>query len=349
MASSSVDRSCKLRKLETLKRKVPHVTASALAAVLKEIEEQGAPGLNQRKHIRECTEKYIGQHVSHGPMLKSIRLTNKQGVVVPLLIVNFFTFFQALLAEATSFANMVSNMLQQHPGALDLLVYADEVNPGNVLHPEQSRKLWMIYISIAQLGPIILSKEQSWLPLLCQRSEAVNALPGGISQITAALLEDIFCSTACDVQMGVLMKMATGSFRLKLRLGAFVADGGAHKYLFNVKGDGATRCCILCKNIISKYTDLGVELLSSKIYREDGLDMTTDREWHQSLVRLLEKKDTLNQSDFKLWQQACGITWNAHAMIFNPNLVSILKPVSQWLHDWMHCFLLKGVWSLCCI
>ena len=69
-----MDRPAKLRKLEDLKRKVPALSASALAGVLQEVRESGLPDLVQRKHVREATVKTLEKRDAYGPIMKSICL-----------------------------------------------------------------------------------------------------------------------------------------------------------------------------------------------------------------------------------------------------------------------------------
>ena len=48
-------RPTKLARLQELKRTVPYVSKSALAAILQDIHEKGLPDLHSRKHILEST------------------------------------------------------------------------------------------------------------------------------------------------------------------------------------------------------------------------------------------------------------------------------------------------------
>ena len=50
----SDEREAKLRKLDSLRRKVPAASQSALSQILREIEEGGLRELHGRKHIVEA-------------------------------------------------------------------------------------------------------------------------------------------------------------------------------------------------------------------------------------------------------------------------------------------------------
>ena len=65
----------------------------------------------------------------------------------------------------------------------------------------------------------------------------VNELPGGISQLAAILLDDIFNGNkASPDTLGVQLQGPDEKlYRLKFTLGCFLQDGLAHKMLFSVK------------------------------------------------------------------------------------------------------------------
>ena len=65
----------------------------------------------------------------------------------------------------------------------DIVLYCDEVSPGNQLQQSNDRKLQVVYWSLKQLGGVALAKEESWFLLLAARSLDVNRLRSGMSQL----------------------------------------------------------------------------------------------------------------------------------------------------------------------
>ncbi|CAE7261427.1 unnamed protein product [Symbiodinium sp. CCMP2592] len=299
-------RDSKLQKLDALRRRVPAVSASALAGLLQDIEKNGLPSLKQRKHVKEATEHTVLEHKAYGPMIDSIKVATDEGEV-EVIMANFFSLLQALFETSSEFQDLLRSSLVASGGQpLNLVFYSDEVTPGNVLSADTSRKLWAIYLSFMEFGSQALSKEEAWIPVLCQRSKLVNDLPGG----------------------------------------AFLQDGLAHKSLFSIKGDNGTRCCLLCKNVISTNSiELEEARLVSDIYKEADLELSTDDDFAATVLKTVQKKDTLSSKHFQLWQQAAGLNFNDAAMIFDPDLCRVVKPTSQWLHDCMHTFLVKGIFN----
>ena len=72
------------------------------------------------------------------------------------------------------------------------------------------------------------------------------------------------------------------SHRLFAKLGAVLQDGGAHKTVWQARGDGASKFCMLCKNLFthdSKVADGdGSHMLRCNEIKLDGLVASTDRE-----------------------------------------------------------------------
>ena len=54
-------RRAKLRKLDAFRRNLPHMSASALAAVLEAVDKEGIPDIHHRHALREARDEYSVQ------------------------------------------------------------------------------------------------------------------------------------------------------------------------------------------------------------------------------------------------------------------------------------------------
>ena len=70
----------KLRKLERFRRKLPHMSASSLAAVLKEAKSDGIPDLTNRNAIREARDDAVDVMTPYGKLYQTADLDPKDGV-----------------------------------------------------------------------------------------------------------------------------------------------------------------------------------------------------------------------------------------------------------------------------
>ena len=342
-----MDRASKLQKLEAVRRKVPAMSAAAMSGLLTEIEAAGLPELKGRRHIREATEHSVCQHSAYGPMLQTVTVDGLDGRPVQVLLANFYSFLQAVWTVSDSFRALVHRSTSSSQQVFNLVYYTDEINCGNPLAPDPTRKLWAVYLSFMDFKAQALSKEQSWLSVTIMRSNVVANMPGGASQLAAIVLRNIFHHDFVDPSLGFNLKAPCGTLhRLRFRLGAFCQDGQAHKLLFSAKGDGGTRCCTLCNVVANGSVESEQTVVMNQATREDQLELTTDSSFAQSIISLVEKRATFSKANFALWEQASGLVYNEHCLIYQPDLCKLVKPVSQWCHDYMHAFFVKGIWSL---
>ena len=125
-------------------------------------------------------------------------------------------------------------------------------------------------------------------------------------------------------------------------------DGAAHKMVFNIKGDAGTKFCLFCSNLISQKSGLSDEagdILVATSWDLAPIQQATDEPVRETISRLDTKHETLNKKDFALWRQAVGMNYNAHELLHCQNLSSDVRPISQLIHDWMHCFLVSGIFQ----
>ena len=293
---AAMEREAKLRKLHAMKRKVPHMTAAALSGLLQEVHEHGSVDLFQRKHVREATEHHLEQFQTYGSLIKTVELVACDGSMLSIPIINLFSLIGGAYGQGGGFTALIEETLRTCPNSVDepwsILLYTDEIVPGNPLSHENRRKVTVVYVSFLQFGSIRLSQECSWLTLACVRSSVLGTVKAGLSQLIKVVVKDVFQSNLVDLSHGgLLLKGPNGNRqRLWLKLGGFVQDGLAHKQMMSIKGDNGTRCCVLCKNIVSKNSGLldeeGTELLHTELVTESSCDFTTDEDLWSSISRL---------------------------------------------------------------
>jgi hypothetical protein len=249
---------------------------------------------------------------------------------------------------------LLKSTIATHPCGFDtpwdLLLYSDEVVPGNQLSFNNLRKVWVLYFSFKQFGPAILSMEDAWFCVLAVRSHTVKQYSGGIAQVFGAIIRCMFTGAHSLQHSGILLDFADGtSVRLFSKLGMILQDGGAHKAVYMVKGDGGHKFCMCCRNLYSVASDIadenGENILTCSLVYEADLDFATDADVRDTVRRLAAFEAVLSPDDFKLREQAAGFNHHRHNMILDPALDNILQPISQFAHDWMHTMVVHGVWN----
>jgi hypothetical protein len=356
MAASGRKRA--LADLEGMRRRLPHMSASALSAVCKELRSRPPPQLCQRKHIEEAAGERFAEDTPHGKVFYPKDLLDAAGRhACTASFANLWSLLHIYLNDEDSeYARHFWRMLKEKPSApqcrWQLLLYADEVIPGNALGFDQRRKLWILYVSWAQLEPHALHLEESWTCVGVIRSSLLCKAAAGMSQWVSAFLQETFCGEGHVARAGApLHRVSTGDVTwLWPELGMVLQDGGAHKVLWQCKGDAGTRFCMLCRNVVAPTslasTLAGQEgLVSTDAVHVSCLQLQSDQDVLGTVDRLNAKRTVLTQEDFGIWQQACGFTYAPLGVLSNPNLRDIVKPVSQYVHDPMHTLLVTGVFQ----
>ena len=185
-------RASKLRKLDAFRRALPHISASALSAVLAEVERSGIPEVHARADFYRATAQALAESTPYGPLLHDLTLQGKSGGVIRIPALNPPALLHVAYSKGGGFSVMLQQRLAQHPSTPEnpwrIILYTDEVVPGNALSHDNRRKVWVVYFSFLELGASLLSREDSWFCLLVVRSSVASQASAGMAQIFRAVL-----------------------------------------------------------------------------------------------------------------------------------------------------------------
>ena len=345
-------RPAKLRKLEGFRRQLPYISCKALEEVITLVKKDGCPDLHSRKNIKEAVEVTLNDFCSYGPLVEHVEVTTLAGGIKKFPVLNLPTFLQGVFAEGGYFYQLLLEMHQRKPSTYHApwhgILYADELHPGNQLN-STSRKTWCLYFSWLELTPKLLTEEKHWFTLMAIRSHEVANIEAGISQLTRQLLEHMFTHEHGSPLAGILLKHGNQTLRLHWTLGFHLQDGASQRQTFANRQDTGSRLCQLCKNIfwVSQGKDTCEEdcKVSSKFIVFKELDLCTDQEILDSWKRLEIRQGVETKANFKKWQQACGFTYSSRALLMSQPLAALglLRPVTGYVHDWMHTMCSSGI------
>ena len=122
----------------------------------------------------------------------------------------------------------------------------------------------------------------------------------------------------------------------------FLMDGGAMKYTLNSKGDGVSSACCAATARHHQQDMEDKDMLGSDASSLPEIQLATDAEVLQTCK---VQKATMSKGNVAMWETALGISYNQHALLMNSKLLalSLLQPISQFRHDWMHGMCSQGV------
>lgn len=154
------------------------------------------------------------------------------------------------------------------------------------------------------------------------------------------------------VDLGLLLQGPAGCpaeharKHIQMTLQFIVQDGAAHKHCWSLKGDAGSRFCGLCRNVFSHEQDEEGVNEVSKYTKFSQLELTESQEVFSSWDRMTKRRSNCSQAEFKMWEQATGITYNEEAVLADTSLRPNLDPCKPYKHDWMHCLMSIGILSL---
>jgi hypothetical protein len=311
-------------RLDGLRHRLPYVSQSALAAIVKVFRHEDLLSLpSSRADIRLARDEVTRAQTPYGTLHKVIQLPLPCGGKLDLE-------YQAPLpmlhvaARKPGFARFLLERLRAKSPGRDspwrLIVYSDEVSPGNQLSHDNRRKLQCIYWSFFEFGPDALQHENAWFVLTAVRSQAIKALDGGMSHLVGALLQDVFFDdSAHDISVAgchvVFVDSQRGS--IYANFGMKVADEAALKAVLLCKGASGSKPCFQCLDCVDD--DLAPQAAARNLVPMTCVDINafkpqTDKRIHIALQRLRDSKPLLSQAAFKALQQALG--WNHSQYLF---------------------------------
>ena len=120
---------------------------------------------------------------------------------------------------------------------LRLIIYIDELCPGNPLRPEKSRTLQAIYWAFADWPQWLLQRTAAWPTFGTIRSTIVKKLPGGVAGLMTRILGTFFPLEGNSMMRGVAITLHDGTTRLvTATFGGFLCDEKAHNELSDTNG-----------------------------------------------------------------------------------------------------------------
>ena len=318
-------------------------TRTGAARVLRLLHERGLlsdaslGSLNERTLRRDACEGIEHTAASattpYGNVIVTLQVNG-----VDIEIANPFAYLHLLCETHIDLFNVVC------PGGVNthrrLLLYIDEVRPGNPLRPDKARQTQCVYWTFSDFPDKLLVDADAWFLLTAVRSTIVDTVPGKVSALTRAIMNVFFASSGTSWTRGILLTSGNSSALLTSEFAGFVADEKALKEIFSLKGASGTKPCPTCANLVQFMEPTGSMIGVSCNNRSAFIKMDDQRFY--GFADRLNSHDGSKASLAKL-EQSTGITYNPHGILYDDHLRTIVKPVGHYLRDWMHTVVQHGV------
>ena len=337
-----------------------HVSQSGLVQVLKELSEMGelASEPPSRQSIKRARTAAACRSTVYGAILVFVMIT-----LLDPLADSKLTYLQPasllrwLSEESLPFREFLTAVWMAYPCSQSkpwrIVVYADEVLPGNQLKHVNLRKLQAIYWSILEFGVAALSLEQFWFTLTVCRSKIVERCPGGMSAIFRILIAAFFDSNIADFfEGGVVVRLSHGYQTLVMKMGAMISDLAAFKQVIQHKGHNGSLFCLECRNVIDTTSrirqprDAEFKLCPATETNVNNFIVHTDASIVETVQYLHAEKSRMNKGTFNKEQQYLGFNYVPEGILLDRHMNKLFPIISLVMFDWMHIYFVHGIFQL---
>ena len=351
------DRSSKRARILALSRNCNN--ASALERELRLLRED--PGLldvvRNRKTIGRSLDKLwekIGQR--HILQLDPAEDDDSDGEdTFTWSTLSLRNVFELLVAESEEFRAQLTQLYGRRPctpdAPWDIIFNFDEATPGMVLSLNNRRKMWTIMVTLKQFGPEVLQHEAAWIPIACLRSSKARQIPGVFSAASRFLMRDWFVEAPRLQEEGLLLTIGPNRrpVLLFMKFGNTLCDEDAMKKFWSAKGASGLQPCWKCwisgVRDGSSLADFDVTgtMVDIRCGNAAEFQLIDDHSRYVQANVLARSRATLSITRFKQLEQAYGLTYNPHALLWDDRLHNIVLPQSGSRYDAAHCFFCNGM------
>lgn len=300
-----------------------------------------------------CSEREVRDVMVEGTssFLTTIEVPMNTGGPVHVQVALPQDLLPHVISECSGFRDIFRRALLTNPcshaAPWRTLVYADEITPGNLLRPDNGRKIMAIYMSWLELGKF-LRLEESWLMVAVVRTRLLKEIDGRFSCFLKQLLRKIFLGPRSLNTAGIVLELdGPRLFWAKYHL--FIGDERACKEAWGIKGASGVMPCMNCKNVCSLQHDqlVGFDrtsyLVDVSCCEHSRLDTCTDAEIFEKYDNLARMKATGTPlAHIRKTEMASGVLLEPQGLLAAVDLREVTKP-SRTVRDPMHVILASGV------
>ena len=273
------------------------------------------------------------------------------GGAIDCLVPSFSHMLQRVCQVSPALRSRLWEIWQEEPSTVDkplsILIYGDEIVPGNVLRLDQSRKLFLLFWSIKEFGPRVLHSVDAWIPMFAMPTTKLKLIAGGISQCIRFLLRRMFLDEKINTD-GVVVCLGEGQHTrvtLHFRIGNFILDGDAQRQMFCAKGAMGKVPCLCCLNVVHEDESIpSADFVSLTNTDASKLQFATSAD-------LYEKADTLSRMAppsmgkvrFRRLETAIGLNYVPESLLWDSELRACMDVAATVTFDSMHVLLSNGM------
>ena len=251
-----------------LRAQLGFVSSRALSAVLTAAKRESLPDAHRREDIREARDNYVKASTPYGPVHQTVYIDERTTIEIQ----HPFAMLYKVCQTSQRFSDLMAWAASMSPPSCvspwGIIMYADEVNPGNQLAYQHSRKSWCVYWTFEQFENFT-SDEEVWFEVTVVRSSRVNLIAGGMSTVMKHLLLQAFFNKdnhhfALSGARFVLHDAT--ELIVFAKLSQVLADADALHLIFGCKSASGLKLCPLCLNVFNGNTVRDISMFPGAVF-----------------------------------------------------------------------------------
>ena len=262
------------------------------------------------------------------------------GLTVPF--VNPIALLWVLCHGTVHYMRFLSDCLRGSRGRI--ILYTDEVIPGNNLRPDHARGYSAFYWTIMEYPDWFRSRHCGWHDLFQVRTADVKEIVGGLSALTTHAMQLFWDPEGWDLQrLGLPLEGPLGRMHIHLDFGGFLMDERGEKYVTGVKGSAGSKPCISCMDCVGRI-DPSLVPEGLKHYTTPGLREFQEHTYETfcaQLDYLRAQHGRVSTASFNEMQQALGIKYDPAALPYSC-MREVARIPETRICDWMHNLVASG-------
>ena len=320
----------------------PHLTQSALAAVLKYVRDNGVPPAVSESSQRRARRKYAMVDTDYGPVVQQLHL---EGGAEDVYVLHPFALLQRTTKECAPFRELLLETLKAKPCSAvapwGLIIYFDGISPTNALslHIDE-RKIESFYWTFREFVDH-LSNDILWFVVSCAREVTVQELEAGMSELVYTVLRQLFFNDANHnfASSGVRLEYTdddgvSHDFRLFAVHSQTIADALALKEVLHSMGHNGLRPCPKCLYITKDDVADGVKFLPLSSLDCGRFVQRDDADLRSMHAFFREEKARLSATEFAKVESRKGFHYSERSLISDPRFHPLKTLIFDWPHIW---------------
>ncbi len=186
-----------------------YVSQSGISNLLKELHAIGSlPSQTSRSSVKRARDKNLhAMSTPYGPLVRRVKV-HIDGVDYEFDYIHPIAFLAYAAQHCDPFGEILVETAANHPSHCnakwDIILYSDEVTPGDALKRGNQKKTQAIYWSFKQFGSELLASEYLWFVVVVLRSNNDLLLHGGMTTLFRYIWETFFDDVS-NLRAGVII------------------------------------------------------------------------------------------------------------------------------------------------